>query len=358
MSVVNFGEQLTLKQAAQVIAAIGTTNRVFLEGEPGIGKSSLMGEIERVLGDEYHYCYFDCANKDLGDITMPAPNHELKVTEYFPNAVLGLQTGKKLVIMLDEFTKAFPAVQNMLHPMLEAHNPRLGDDPLPEGSIIFLTGNLQSDGVGDSIKGHSLNRITRIKVAKPTSDEWLRWGVQNDIEPSVLAWVRQFPHCLASYTDEDGAKDNPYIYNPRASQLQPYVSPRSLALASNVVAKRDILDTTSVIAALTGTIGAAAAKDMEAYLAYHDDIPSRDDILDNPKTAKIPESAGATAVLTFKLLSMVESDTMDTLFTYVQRLEAEWQAVFAINLAEGKNHRIAFKSRAFEEWVTANQDII
>jgi hypothetical protein len=49
---------------------------------------------------------------------------------------------------------------------------------------------------------------------------------------------------------------------------------------------------------------------------------------------------------------------MDTLFTYVQRLEAEWQAVFAINLAEGKNHRIAFKSRAFEEWVTANQDII
>jgi len=86
---------------------------------------------------------------------MPSINRDQQVTEYSPNAILQLQTGKPVVIMLDEFTKAPQPVQNMLHPLLEARNPRLGNIPLPQGSIVFLTGNMASDGVGDNIKAHT-----------------------------------------------------------------------------------------------------------------------------------------------------------------------------------------------------------
>ena len=96
-----------------------------------------------------------------------------------------------------------------------------------------MTGNLTTDGVGDTLKAHTRNRIVEITVAKPDDTQWLEWAVNSDIEPIVMAWVRQFPQALASYT-EGNQDENPYIYNPRKQQTS-YVSPRSLATASNIV---------------------------------------------------------------------------------------------------------------------------
>ena len=353
---IDFGSTISLEEAADLIAAI-PTNRFLLEGEPGIGKSSIMKTLKAKLGDTYSYAYFDCAQKDLGDIAMPSPNRELRVTEYFPNAALNLQSGKPVVIMLDEFAKAPPPVQNMLHPLLEEHNPRLGDVELPVGSIVFLTSNLSSDGVGDVIKGHTLNRVTRVRVAKPDSDQWLSWAVNNDIDPVVMAWVRQFPQALSSYL-ESGQHDNPYIYNPKAMQKS-YVSPRSLSRASNIVRNRDKVSANALTAALSGTIGEAAARDMQAYIAYQDQLPTWENIIANPKTAPVPTSAGASAVLIFGAIAKVARETMQPFMAYLDRFEPEWQACFAINIAKNPSKQaIAFSSSAFANWVQANEDLL
>jgi hypothetical protein len=248
-------------------------------------------------------------------------------------------------------------VQNMLHPLLEARNPRLGDLPLPAGSIVFLTGNLSSDGVGDTLKSHTINRITRIRVSKPSVDEWLKWGVSAGVDPVVLAWVRQFPHALDSYLNGE-SNDNPYIYNPRRSASVPFVSPRSLDLASRYVKQRDTLGDSILIAALSGTVGEAAARDMQAYIAYQDELPTREEIIEHPTRAKVPESAGACAVLTYKLVALAEKDNFDAIMTYIERMEPEWQAVFCINIADSDKHNIAFNSTAFCRWTAKNDDIL
>ena len=41
MSTVDFTNRLSLREAAELIAAIGTTNTILLKGEKGIGKSSI-----------------------------------------------------------------------------------------------------------------------------------------------------------------------------------------------------------------------------------------------------------------------------------------------------------------------------
>jgi len=353
---IDFGSTISLAEAASLIHAI-PDNRFLLEGEPGIGKSSIMKTLKAKLGDGYVYAYFDCAQKDLGDIAMPSVNREARVTEYFPNAALQLQHGKPAVIMLDEFAKAPPPVQNMLHPLLEEHNPRLGDIELPSGSIVFLTSNLSTDGVGDVIKGHTLNRVSRVRVAKPDADQWLEWAVNNDIDPVVMAWVKQFPHALASYT-EGNQSENPYIYNPKAMQKS-YVSPRSLSRASNIVKRRELITSNSLTSALAGTIGEAAARDMQAYIAYQDQLPTWDSITAKPKEAAIPSSAGACAVLIFGAIMKVTKETMQPFMTYLERFEPEWQACFAINIAKNPNKQsIAFSSPAFANWVQANEDLL
>jgi len=356
MSVINFGSTLTLNQAAKLTLACGSNIRPLFVGEPGIGKSSMMGFFEQQLGDTYNYAYVDCSNLDLGDVAMPVVDHATKTTRYYPNARFKLHEGKPVIIMLDEFGKAPQPVQNMLHPMLESRNPRLGDVLLPEGSIVFLTSNMSSDGVGDNIKAHTLNRVTRVQVAKPSAEEWMHWAVDAGVHPVVLAWVRQFSHCMASYMDGD-QDENPYIYNPKKFQTS-YVSPRSLELASRIVWKRDQFDSDTLIAALRGTIGEAGARDMEAFIAYQDELPTRQTIIANPLGAPVPTSAGATIVLVFGLIASTAKDNISQFMKYVGRLDAEWQAVFGINLARSNKQSIAFQCREFTDWARENQDLL
>jgi hypothetical protein len=356
MATINFGSTVTLAQAAQLIMS-NPKVRFLVRGEPGIGKSSMLSIIEKALASTHLGAYLDVPNMDLGDIAMPVIDHEAKVTRYYPNARFRLHEGKPVAIMMDEFTKGAEPIKNMLHPLLEITNPRLGDIPIDPQSIIFMTGNLLSDGVGDNMKAHTRNRIVEIIVRKPDSDEWLDWALNNDIDASVMAWVRQFPHALASYIDE-GQNENPYIYNPRKA-LTAYVSPRSLAIASNIVSTRDRNSTESVIAALKGAVGEAAARDMQAFIDYQDQLPSWDSIIQSPRTAKVPDSAGACAVLVFGAISKIERSNVNQFFEYLNRFEAEWQACFAINVAKNQTKSsVAFACPAFTKWIAANQDII
>ena len=356
MATIDFGSALSLKQAAKLAMAC-PENRIFLEGEPGIGKSSLMSYFAEHLPG-YSIGYIDCGNLDLGDVAMPCVDHEKMVTNYAPNARFHLHEGKPVVIMLDEFTKAAPPVKNMLHPLLEVSNPRLGDIPLPAGSIVFLTGNLSSDGVGDSLPAHSRNRLTVVKVRKPDADQWLEWALSSGkIDPVMMAWVRQVPHALASYTDE-GQGDNPYIYNPKKGQ-KAYVSPRSLERGSNIVARRDQLDPEIVIASLAGTLGEPAARDIQAYIDYQDELPSWDNVTTNPATAPVPKSPGACAVMVYGAIAKIDKGTITPFMNYLDRFDPEWQAAFAINVAKAPGKQaIAFSSKAFADWVQANEDLL
>lgn len=354
MANINFGSTVTLKQAAQLILS-NPKVRFLVRGEPGIGKSTMLSFIASQL-PSHNASYMDVPNMDLGDIAMPVIDHENKVTRYYPNARFRLHEDKPVIVMLDEFTKGAEPIKNMLHPLLEVTNPRLGDISIDEESIIFMTGNLLTDGVGDNLKAHTRNRIVEITVRKPNSDEWLEWGVNNNIDASVLAWVRQFPHALSSYTEGDN--DNPYIYNPKKVQTA-YVSPRSLAIASNIVSTRDKNDPDAMISSLKGAIGEAAARDMEAFVAYQDQLPTWDSIVAAPTSAAVPTSAGACAVLVFGAIAKIDRQSMTPFMKYLERFDAEWQAAFAINVAKNPTKQaVAFSSPAFADWVQQNEDLL
>ncbi len=354
MAEINFGKSITLKQAANLIRTNPET-RFLLQGEPGIGKSSLLENIANGLG--YEYAYIDVPNMDLGDIAMPVIDHETKTAHYSPNARFKIHEGKPLVIMLDEFTKGADPVKNMLHPMLEKANPRLGDIPLAKDTIVFLTGNLTTDGVGDSLKAHSRNRLVPVTIQKPSAEEWIEWGINKGIEPEVLAWVNQYPLVLASYTDP-AQGDNPYIYNPR-KPMNAFVSPRSLETASNIVRTRKENDPDTVIAALSGAIGESGARDMQAYIEFADQLPTWESTIKDPKHTKIPTSPGACAIVVFGAISRITKESITPFMEYLGRFEPEWQAVFAINIAKTPSKQsIAFSCKAFADWVAKNQDLL
>jgi hypothetical protein len=328
---------VNLSQAATLIRNIGTTNTLLLRGQPGIGKSSILQSLERELPD-YQVCYIDVANLDLGDLGMPVIDKDTMTTSYAPNVRFGVGKGqtRPVVLMLDELGKASRPVLNMLLPVILEH--RIGDVALPTGSIVFGTTNLETDGVGDNIPAHAFNRMTVVTVANPSSDEWLSWAAGANVSPEVMAFAKQYPQVFDSYADLDKKDKNPYIFNPMTGNIRAFCSPRSLAKASNIIANRDVLGT-ALLPALAGTVGEAAARDMEALVHLADQLPLFESIVKDPAKTKVPTSVGSLFILSFMLAGRVDADSLDSVMTYAERVgeqSFEAHALFVTALASNK----------------------
>ena len=327
--------QVTLSQAATLIRTCGSTNTFLLRGAPGVGKSSILSAIARELPD-YLPCYIDVANLDLGDLGMPVIDRETMTTSYAPNSRFGIGKGqnKPVLLMLDELGKGSRPIINMLLPVILEH--RFGDVGLPNGSMVFGTTNLDTDGVGDNIPAHAHNRMTVLDVANPTCDEWLGWAVNNAVAPEVMAFVRDYPQVMERYDLVDAKDKNPYIFNPLTGNTKAFCSPRSLEKASHLIKQRDVLGD-ALLPALSGTVGEAAARDLEANVMLADDMPRFAAIIADPARCKLPAGAGAYFLMAFSLAARADAENLDAIMTYVTRFESfEATTLFTTQLASNR----------------------
>jgi hypothetical protein len=359
MSAINFGQSVSLIEFAKAIGQVGRDVTVIGQGEPGIGKSSMLKVLAKQY-PEYAIAYIDCTLLDLGDFALPyteVVENGLtgvnKVTKFAPNARFKMHEGKPVIAMLDEIGKAMKAVKNVLLTLMLEH--RIGDHYLPEGSIVFGTTNLMSDGVGDMLEAHARNRVCLVTVRKPDADEWIEWAIGNDVDPTIIAWVKQFPHALASYTDLS-QKENVYIFNPTRAGSGAVVTPRSLEKASFIAKQRGELGDALTISLLTGTIGESAARDMQAFFTVVDKLPSWDAILNDPKNAKLPEDTVAKCILVFSAVTRVSKDTLDKWMHYLKRMDKEWQALFATSVMKSSDKQsFCVMNKEFKDWALENQ---
>jgi hypothetical protein len=231
----------------------------------------------------------------------------------------------------------------------------MGTCNLHPDTIVFTTGNMDGDNVGDSAKAHTRNRQTWMTYMKPTADEWLVWAGNAGVAPEIMAWVTEYPHCLASYMD-GGQKENPYIFNPSDASQVSFVSPRSLFKASHWVNVRDRISQNALVAALDGTVGISASRDLQAYITLADQLPTRDAIERDPDGATIPTSPAAQCILMFKAVTATKRDTFGTWMRYVKRMPKEAQALFINSLLEVKTQKAwALAHPAFVSWARENQ---
>jgi hypothetical protein len=348
---INLKSEMSLKEAEEFILSVGNEVSTHLVGQPGVGKTAMYERIVEKTG--FRGIYIDTPNTELGDIGIPMPNHENKTTALYPNENWGFHHGDPCVIFIDEFTKpSSPAVQNMLHPLLSER--RLGGFKLHDDSIVITAGNNTTDGVGDMLKDHSINRLTICPIANPTAEEWLEWAALNGVAPEVMAWVKAYPHCMASYKDPAQA-DNPYNFNPK-NPKRSYFSPRSGYRSSNIIKKRSLITRNALVTALCGTIGDAAARDMTAYVEVADTLPMWEDVITNPQTAIVPTSPAALCIMAYGAVQRIDRGNVGKWFEYLKRTPKELQSVFCLTAGKHpEKKQIMMTSGSFVNWMRENQ---
>lgn len=348
---------LSLDQVTTALLAGGNKRTMLVQGHIGTGKSSLLKTLAQQLPD-HHACYFDCTTKDLGDIALPniaKLDATAGYVEFLTNEELGMHLNKPIILMIDEYGKANPAVKNgLLRVMLER---KLAGRELHPDSIVFATTNLGAEGVGDLLPPHARNRVTIITVRKPTSTEWIEWGIENGIDHTLLGWVRDNPQVLQSFDEVTSPADNPYIFHPREQRVS-FVTPRSLEAASDWLKQRHSFDAQTLNALLIGTIGERGAMDLSAFVELADQLPTLKSIQETPEEATVPSSASAICMVVYRALQAVDATWIENWMVYLNRLPKEAQGMFVNGVRATKynsNRRnIVMASHGFGTWARSN----
>ena len=344
-----------MTDAVNLISAVGKRLTVLVQGEMGIGKSSIIKQLAE-QHPTHIPCYVDVTTKDVGDFLIPQIRtlDGTPVCSFIPNEEFGFHLDKPLIIMLDEIGKASKAVMNAcLRLMLERS---LGVHRLPEGSIVFATTNLAVEGVGDNLPPHARNRVCVVKMAKPTAEQW-RWDYAQHagIDPVVIATAVEYPAMFASFEDYDRPDMNDYINDPRVPRLA-FVTPRSMEKASDILKACRHMPEDVLTHALMGVIGERAAMDMMNILKLDNTMPSWAEIINKPTTTVVPPNGAAVCLLISKGLTNIKSDTIDAWMTYLKRLPKEAQALFAMGAVSPKSpiRPVCVSNKEFTDWCIAN----
>ena len=368
MSSITTYPTLTIGQTTEAIAAIGTTNTVLVLSEPGCGKTSILRGLAEMFGDKwrnvgdsfeddkYDYIYIDGPNKEMMDLAATIPNHASKSMDYYISCLFNMTNPRPKVILVDEALK----VPKLLQPIFTRMylEKTVGDEPLPKGSYILATSNNSSDGVGDVLPAHTANRLTIVRMQKPSMKDWLVWAAERNINPIIRATVAMYPRMMKSYLDAD-QHDNPYIFRPSSTMLS-FVSPRSLEKCNPIVNAK--LSEEMTLALLAGTIGERGARDMSAFIQMEKKVKKFDDIIKNPEGIDMPHEDETAAILLMLFQGLDHTDTQDKLNKFqlfVNRIkQVEIQTLWFILLMRSNKARLGRYNETVNKWAIENHHLL
>jgi len=259
---------------SRLMRCIKVQRPAFLWAGPGVGKSSIVGALAKMLGgvsvdlrlsqmqptDIIGIPFYVPAENNGGEPTMRWAPPELlpsaKFAKEFPIVIL----------FLDEMNSAPPAVQAAAYQLVL--DRRSGAYKLPDNVMIIAAGNREGDrGVTYRMPSPLANRFLHFDV-KVEFESWLDWAIDSSIHSDVIAFITNYKDDLFAFDANSADKSFP---TPRSWE---FVS----QLLSTDTAENPMSD--SEKRSLIGSaVGLGHAVKFMNYLLVGKDLPKPADIL-------------------------------------------------------------------------------
>lgn len=219
------------------------------------------------------------------------------------------------ILFLDELPAAPPMVQAACYQLIL--DRKLGEYELPPGYRVIAAGNPpRVRGVHYAMPDPLRNRFWHLTL-DPDLPEWCRWAVAQKLRAEYIAFLRFKPELL---------------HQPdHASDVTAWPTPRSNAMAAKILdtwMKRHGTALSPLLQQmLIGAIGEGAAGELYTFLEFFRNLPSTDEILLNPKGARLPTNASEAVTIATALGRLIDASNFSTANTYLERMDDEYHVL-------------------------------
>lgn len=320
----------------------------YLEGPPGMGKTSIIEQIAEDIGarcEVIRLC--DYEPSDLSGWVVADPNKkdgEIKMVQCRPNWMPDEGEEHPTIVFFDEMPQGSTSCQNAAAQIINER--RIGQFSLPDNAVVVGAGNGAKDRAGTShMPTHLRDRLTWLEV-EPNPDDTCNYFAEVGVDFRVIAYLRFTPQRLSEFNRDAKACPSPRSWERVSSWLSTGLN-------------GPLLQST-----IGGQVGEAAAADFMAYLKLTQAVPDMDKLLANPEKADIPTDAGVLFAVASAVGQRIKTGDekalkdADAAVRYLRRINRKEIQSFAIADAYRRDNTIIDHVERVREWfLTEGQKI-
>lgn len=298
---------------------------VIALGQPGVGKSSIFRKVFHRLG--MNHVTINLALSDGTDFkglpTFIDMDGGEKATKWVKEAVFLRK--EPIAVFIDEIFQGQTQVQNAAAPIILEH--RIDDLFLPAGSWVCGASNRAEDKAGTNrVPSHIPNRATILHGPDCNIDEFAEYLLEGGSSKTVTG---EYQEPLPAPTERDWRVVQYLRMKPAAmSQFDPSElinsTPRQWEWVAQYIGTMPDNVQYDIIA---GRVGKGYSTELRAFIKLESQLPTKEQILLNPKKAKVPDEPSALYIVTGMLAQASNATTFDSVCDYAERIPPEFQAM-------------------------------
>jgi len=311
---------------------------VMIWGDSGIGKSELVDQVAKATGRRK--IDFRLNIREPVDLRgLPIPDLVKLVTKWLVPSEMPPSDGSwgPTLLVLDEINTS--TMQMMAVAMQLVLDYAIAEYHLPDNCAVVAMGNRSKDSRAVIQMPKPLRNRFRHFTMIVDHDSWVEHCKRVGLAPEIIAYIRFRPEYLMR---EPGADENAYA------------SPRTVFSCGDYVNEPPRLRLKLFIS----EVGKDVGSEMESFVAMYQSLANIDDILKNPKTAKLPVEASERYAVVTALGRLADRKNFANVITYANRIGETHRdvAVLAVTDARSRDPKLT-EVAAYGKWAVDNADI-
>ena len=333
-----------LKQEIRDNMRIGLNTMIW--GGPGIGKS----EIPQQVADDLNVPLLDFrANLfDPVDVRgipytrddLSVASGAMKITSWAPPDIFPSEEthGPRGLFMIDELPTAPPATQNAFLQLLLTR--QVGNYKMPDGWSCLAAGNRLTDGASVyQMPSPVRNRLMHYEL-EPSLDAWCEWALKNEVNTTLVSFMRYRPNLLYSFKADEYA----------------FPTPRSWSFVDKRLRLTKNMDDSRLFFGIAGAVGTGPAGEFLAFAKIANKLPDIDNLIANPSSYMPSEDPAVLYALTGAVASRAEESKLENIMKLGKKIPTEFQVVLVKSILA--IDKALFNQPTIQSWISDNSDVV
>lgn len=293
----------------------------FIQGSPGVGKSSIVWQIAEELN--LYVIDHRLSTSAPEDMTgLPhfdkegyaafAPFRELFPLEGTPLPVRA--NGRAYdgwIIFLDEFNSATKLTMAAAYKLVL--DRKVGQKRLHERCMLVCAGNLMTDrAIVNALSTAMKSRVINLEL-RCDFVEWLEdVALTENYDERIIAYLSQYPEKLMTF-------------KPSLGDVT-FECPRTWEFMNKLIQGEEVVD--GDVPLYAGTISQGEAASFVQFCQIYKDMPNVADIMASPNSHPLPSTVGMKWAVVTALSGHADEQTLKDIATYVDRMDVSFRILF------------------------------